>query len=68
MAEVKTIRDVLAEQRATRTTQMEIALIDFQELSHQEQMEFLLIGLLQTATTTEWCKNALMEILKRESR
>lgn len=50
----KSVRQVLEDQRATRSVDMEIALQDFLDLPLHEQLEFLFTGLLTTHQLAEW--------------
>lgn len=50
----KTVPEVLAELRKNRSPAIEIALQDFMELQHHEQMEFLLTGLLTLTRQVDW--------------
>lgn len=54
MTALKTVHEVMKEQRAQRTPDIEIALQDFFELSPAEQQEFLLVGLLMTVQQMQW--------------
>lgn len=44
---VSTVREVMAKQRAERSPYVEVALQDFLDLPHEEQMEFLAVTILQ---------------------
>ena len=63
---MSTVREVMDEQRAMRSVPIEIALQDFFELSHSEQMEFLAVGMISNAETLNWCVKAIQQLIARD--
>ena len=61
---LKLVREVLDIQRKTRTPDIEVALLDFLELSSAEQMEFLCVSVLEIARQTNWAQATLVKMLE----
>jgi hypothetical protein len=64
---VDTVREVMDKQRAMRSAHVEIALQDFLEMSHAEQMEFLAVGMISNAESLNWCIASIQQIIARDS-
>lgn len=65
---MKSIREIMIDQRQDRSPDIEIALQDFLELTSAEQTELLFVGLFMTVRDAEWAKNAVAQILKERGR
>lgn len=63
-APLKTVRECLDIQRATREPDIEIALQDFLELEHSEQLEFLIVSIMEMYKQIAWLQTDVVKMIE----
>lgn len=63
-APLKTVRECLDIQRASREPDIEIALQDFFDLKPDEQKEFLLVSIMEMYKQVAWAQAHLVRMLE----
>jgi hypothetical protein len=61
---LKTVRECLDIQRATREPDIEIALQDFLELEHSEQLEFLIVSIMEMYKQIAWLQTDVVKMIE----